>query len=741
MASNAYGFDFLRSEHQQEIGVDTSASTAGGSAATSRPTSSTRTATGTGSLSSSAGAVARSDLEAQYDVLQFLNSHRSSGCLPPSIIAKATAVHLDPSSPRYSASVADLLGQNPKVKIEPVPDPENPTLLLPTYGYQAKFANVDGPRALLAQVNRCPYGVGLRDLQDSYDGVLRDVAALVTAGEVIAVSNPEDKDKVLFPRGETFLVELDGVVEMGMAERYREALVAANRELQKCRLEAQRAQAQKQAALQAQKPKDQARDQTEAEAGKSAAEASEPKSDGEGKDTTSCIDGTGAIKGGNGADGKSLTCTSSSSGNDGSNQNDQGAGRSVADATDATDARSGGDGGGDGGGGGGGDGPGTTPTCSSTSSVVTPADTSTAEQTAHRINLAIAKVQETRRRLERSSQLLSTDVDPLPQIRRGEAIQVGGTWFRVSSAIREGVSLDEQPSRAQAPPSVVMMRDLSKKNDAEGYVHSFAERMIPLDGKIPPEAEENLRKAKVAKERLQRAAGSIKSAKSGGGSRAGVTGGASSQLLSSHASATNPDSLAAAFVSSFKAGIGNAAGGGVGAGAGRKRPGALGMRPTAASSALAGRSTGTTGSRSTSENNGGKVENKKRTLAEIVEDAKEAVTDPSLQYIHARRHGCTKDVRQMFLATRADVPKSEVELYNLMIQHKLIEPGEPMRRPRMKLQSTNLDNDGKPKKRRYYERKNQRMTNTHLIGHEIGAVLAKAAERQQQGKEVGDGGM
>ena len=285
-----------------------------------------------------------------------------------------------------------------------------------------------------------------------------------------------------------------------------------------------------------------------------------------------------------------------------------------------------------------------------------------------------------------------------------------------------------------------MMRDLSKKNDAEGYVHSFAERMIPLDGKIPPEAGENLRKAKAARERLQRAAGSIKSAKSGGGSRVGVTGGASSQLLSSHASATNTDSLAAAFVNSFKAGIGNAAGGGVGAGAGRKRQGALGMRPTAAS-ALSGRTASTNGSRSASGSDGGKVEDKKRTLAEMVQDAKEAVTDPSLQYIHARRHGCTKDVRQIFLATRADVPESEVELYNLMIQHKLIEPGEPMRRPRMKLQSNNLDNDGKPKKRRYYERKNQRMTNTHLIGHEIGAVLAKAAERQQQGKEVGDGGM
>jgi hypothetical protein len=53
----------------------------------------------------------------------------------------------------------------------------------------------------------------------------------------------------------------------------------------------------------------------------------------------------------------------------------------------------------------------------------------------------------------------------------------------------------------------------------------------------------------------------------------------------------------------------------------------------------------------------------------------------------------------------------------------------------------NVDNDGKPKKRRYYERKNQRMTNTHLDGTEAGAVLRLALEKQKQGKSVGDGGM
>jgi hypothetical protein len=110
----------------------------------------------------------------------------------------------------------------------------------------------------------------------------------------------------------------------------------------------------------------------------------------------------------------------------------------------------------------------------------------------------------------------------------------------------------------------------------------------------------------------------------------------------------------------------------------------------------------------------------------------EAASDPALSlYSHARRHGCTRDVRGMYLATRALVPETDVDLQHLLVQHKLLEPGEQMRRPRLK-RSSNVDNDGRSKKRRYYERKKQRMTNTHLEGTEIGAVLARAAEEQRQ---------
>ena len=63
-----------------------------------------------------------------------------------------------------------------------------------------------------------------------------------------------------------------------------------------------------------------------------------------------------------------------------------------------------------------------------------------------------------------------TDCDPRTQIRRGEAIQVGGQWFRVSWAVRAGVSLAEQPARAQAPLSVASLIELSQRNEVDGYI-------------------------------------------------------------------------------------------------------------------------------------------------------------------------------------------------------------------------------------------------------------------------------
>jgi len=281
---------------------------------------------------------------------------------------------------------------------------------------------------------------------------------------------------------------------------------------------------------------------------------------------------------------------------------------------------------------------------------------------------------------------VEVDSDPRSQIRRGEAIQIGGTWFRVSSAVKEG-PLKEQPARAQAPLSVVSLQDLSKRNEIDGYIRPFNEKKIPADTALPPSAIQNLQKAKEARERLLKAAH-------------GRVGGATSQLLGSNAHSSNPVTLAASF--------------GTNSAASRRRP-----------------------------NKGGASVNVHRGGGQHHDSsqAKEAALDPYLSlYSHARRHGCTKDVREMYLATRNKVPNNDAELKAMLVENKLLEPGEEMRRARLQKRS-NVDNDGKPKKRRYYERKNQRMTNTHLEGTEIGAVLRRAADKQKQGESVGDGGM
>ena len=60
-----------------------------------------------------------------------------------------------------------------------VPDPENPALLVANYAYQAKYATVRDRTTLLAQINRMPNGVPMRDLGDSYPTVVEDLQALM----------------------------------------------------------------------------------------------------------------------------------------------------------------------------------------------------------------------------------------------------------------------------------------------------------------------------------------------------------------------------------------------------------------------------------------------------------------------------------------------------------------------------------------------------------------------------------
>mmetsp|Transcript_30191 Transcript_30191/g.63973 ORF Transcript_30191/g.63973 Transcript_30191/m.63973 type:complete len:573 (+) Transcript_30191:108-1826(+) len=571
--SNSYGFDFLRTEHN----LTSTSSSAISSSTPNTPAYHHASATHNNIIPDVSH---KSNLEKQADVLVFLRHHRSSGCLPPSAIYKSLGIDL--SDGGSDAAVVSMLMNNPKVNVEQIPGPENPSLNMNLFGYRAKFSTVRDKATLLAQINRMKNGVKWSDLMDAYDGVEKDLQKLISGGEILGVPNPEEKDRIVFPRGESFLVELDGCVTLELPPMPPE-------------------------------PKD---------------------------------------------------------------KNDS-------------------------------------------------------------MQMAVYKGQVARILQARKihSRMVKTNIDPRLQIRRGEAIRIGSEWFRISSEIRPDLPLDKQPPRAQAPPSVVSMKDLSKKNEVDGYCRRFDAKTIPLDGILSEYhggGIGNLTKAKEARERLHVIAGGGEGGSGSGAGMRGVTGGASATLLSSFASEKNPSMLAGVFAKSVAASFGMGRAGGVGGGVGgRKRPTAkVSARRPGDGGPGGGRAAGTKGGRALDA----------EAVKAAVEDARQAASNSYLSHSHAIRHGCTKDVRGMYLETLASIPSSEVDLHKALLEHKLIEPGEKMARPRMK-RKANVDNDGKPKKPRYYERKNMRRTNMHLDGTNIGAMLARASERQALGKSVGDGGM
>lgn len=573
MAANSYGFDFLRVEHN--LGGDDYAifdGTADDDGLDASAAVTTSFATNNIPSSGEVDASHKSNLEKQADVLVFLRQHRSSGCLSPAVIYKALGIDL--SEGGKDVAIVNMLAANPKVIIEIVPDTTNPNIPMNTFGYRSKYSNVKDRVTLLAQINRMKYGIRWNDLVDAYDNVEHDLHGLLRSGEILGIANPEEKDRILFPRGDSFLVELDGCVTL----------------------------------LQQQMTTSMARPVPE------------------------------------------------------QYLND-------------------------------------------------PVGYARAFETYQN------QIQNI---IQHQTRLISTDIDPRVQIRRGEAIRVGGEWFRVSSEIRPDLPVSQQPPRAQAPCSVVSLKDLSRKNDVDGYCRKFDASTIPLDGPLGEQAGlANLVKAKAAREELRSTAAGVPTA-----------------LLSSFATEKSPSLLVGNLAKSVAASLGGR-GGGAGEGGDRKRPSAkIGINRRS------GDGGGTRGGGSMAAAAGGAGRGKfdAEAVKLAVENVRRAASNPSLSYSHAIRHGCTKDVREMYLETLPSIPESEVDLHKLLLEHKLIDPGEKLVRPRMKRKS-NIDNDGKPKKRRYYERKNMRRTNLHLDGTEIGAILAMAAERQALGNSVGDGGM
>jgi hypothetical protein len=75
-------------------------------------------------------------------------------------------------------------------------------------------------------------------------------------------------------------------------------------------------------------------------------------------------------------------------------------------------------------------------------------------------------------------QMVRSSVSLLGEIRRGEAVQVGDSWYRVGSAIGSGAA-GEQVQRAAAPASVTADRDMSERNV---YCDPYTAELLPLDG-------------------------------------------------------------------------------------------------------------------------------------------------------------------------------------------------------------------------------------------------------------------
>ena len=160
----------------------------------------------------------------------------------------------------------------------------------------------------------------------------------------------------------------------------------------------------------------------------------------------------------------------------------------------------------------------------------------------------------------------------------------------------------------------------------------------------------------------------------------GVSGGASATLLSSFASEKNPSMLANVFAKSVAASFGIGRSGGVGGGVGGRK------RPTAKRSARRPGDGGPGGGRAAGAKGGRVLDTEAVKVA--VEDVRQAASNRWLAHSHAIRHGCTKDVRDMYLAIRhgctkdvrdmylqtlASIPTPEIDLHKALLQNKLIE--------------------------------------------------------------------
>ncbi|CAM9230643.1 unnamed protein product, partial [Hapterophycus canaliculatus] len=200
-----YGFDFMKSSHHEQR------LPAGGGGSSS---SSTPWLGGGGALGPAGGfALAKepekkSNAELQADVVEFLKRRLQTGKGPATITEISDGTDVDLRKGR-DEEVLEMLMANPKVEALHDEDPLQET----AFTYMAKYA-VNNQNELLQLINRCKGGICWEELKDTYSTVEKDMQAMKEAGRVIAVENKETHKMNLYPRGEMFLTELPGTVQI-----------------------------------------------------------------------------------------------------------------------------------------------------------------------------------------------------------------------------------------------------------------------------------------------------------------------------------------------------------------------------------------------------------------------------------------------------------------------------------------------------------------------------------------------
>ena len=78
--------------------------------------------------------------------------------------------------------------------------------------------------------------------------------------------------------------------------------------------------------------------------------------------------------------------------------------------------------------------------------------------------------------LTAGSSSVQTSMDLRGEVRRGDAILLGGVWYRVSSVISTS-SLSQQPARARPPASVSSLEEMNSRNE---YLLPYTDSALPL---------------------------------------------------------------------------------------------------------------------------------------------------------------------------------------------------------------------------------------------------------------------